>query len=176
VNAILIADKDSKTALSEALESAVTSILEARGIETEVAELAAGDAAPSFGCFFCLTKHPGECVSRDLVNDLKKRAQQYTITIFLTPVIFGHFSSTIKNTIDRIGGSHELQVVIGYGEGIDDEEKNTFIDLTAKHRGAADVVHPGMDKQVDVYVTCGPQDNECICEAFKRYVESRREP
>jgi len=176
VNAILIADKDSKTALSEALESAVTSILEARGIEIEVVELAAGDAAPCFGCLFCLTKHPGECVSKDLVNDLKKRAQQYTITIFMTPVVFGHFGSTIKNAIDRIGGSHELQVVIGYGAGMDDEERNTFLDLTAKHRGAADVVHPGMDRQVDVHVTCGLQDNERICEAFKQYIESRREP
>ncbi len=174
MNAIIITDKDSKTKLSEALESEIVATLEARGVKTEVAELATKDASPCFGCLFCLTKHPGECVSKDRVNDLKKRAQKYTITIFVTPVIFGHFGSTIKNAIDRIGGSHELQVMIGYGEGIDDEERNTFIALTEKHRGSADVVHPGMDTEVEVYVTCGFQDNQRICEAFERYVESRR--
>jgi multimeric flavodoxin WrbA len=176
MNALVITDKDSKTGLSEALEADVTSVLGQCGAEIEMVELSAGDAAPCFGCLLCLTKHPGECVSKDLVNDLKKRAQQYTMTIFLTPVVFGHFSSTIKNAVDRIGGSHELQVIIGYGQDIDDEEGDTFIDLTARHRGAADVVHPGMDRQVDAYVTRSFQDNERVCEAFNRYVQLQREP
>lgn len=137
-------------------------------------EVGSKDAAPCLGCLLCLTKHPGECVCKDLVNDLKKRVQQYTMTVFMTPVIFGHYSSTIKNTIDRIGGSHELQVVLGYGEDIDDEESETFIDLTAKHRGNADVVHPRMDKQVDVFVARNLGDNGLISEAFKRYTAQRK--
>jgi multimeric flavodoxin WrbA len=169
VNALFIADKDSKNALSEALVSTVTSILGLRRVETELVELAASDAAPCFGCLLCLTKHPGECVSKDLVNDLKKRIQSYTITVFLSPVIFGHFSSTIKNAIDRVGGSHKLQVIIGYGSDIAEEERNTFIDLTQKHRGGADLVHPGMDERVDVLVACSLEDVERVQKAFEEY-------
>ncbi len=175
MSALLVADKDSRSELSDALMANVVSILKASGAAVEVVELAAGDSAPCLGCLLCLTRHPGECVSKDLVNELKKRAQQHSMTIFLTPVTFGHFGSTIKNAIDRIGGSHNLQIVIGYGERVDDEESSTFIDLTAKHRGARDVVHPGMDKQVDVFVSRSRQDNERICEAFKQYVEPRIE-
>jgi len=92
------------------------------------------------------------------------------MTIFLTPVLFGHFGSTIKSAIDRGCGNQNLQVVVGYGDDIDDEEKSTFIDLTRKHRGVADIVHPGFDKQVDVYLTTSSEDSGAICEAFKKYV------
>ncbi|HNR68565.1 MAG TPA: hypothetical protein PKN04_11375 [bacterium] len=62
------------------------------------------------------------------------------------------------------------QVMIGYGNDIDEEEKSTFIDLTRKHLGEADIVHPDFDKQVDVYLTTCSQDSEAICEAFKKHV------
>ena len=81
-------------------------------------------------------------------------------------MLFGHFSSCIKNAIDRGAGSRNWQVIIGYGSDIDDEEKSTFIDLTAKHRGSKDVVHPGMDRQVDVFVTRSSEDSTAICEAL----------
>lgn len=92
------------------------------------------------------------------------------MTIFLTPVIFGHFGATIKCAIDRGCGNQNLQVMVGYGDDIDGEEKSTFIDLTRKHRGEADIVHPGFDKHVDVYLAASPEDIEAICEAFKKYV------
>jgi hypothetical protein len=42
------------------------------------------------------------------------------------------------------------------------------IDLTTKHRAGADVVHPGMDRQVDVFVTRSTEDSAAICEAFTK--------
>ena len=92
---------------------------------------------------------------------------QFGLTVYLTPVVFGHFSSTVKNAVDRGTGSREWQVVVGYGSDIDDEEKSTFIDLTAKHRGRADIVHPGMDGKVDVYVTESIEENAAICESVR---------
>lgn len=76
----------------------------------------------------------------------------------------------MASPINKGTGCHNLQVIIGYGEDINDEEKSTFIDLTAKHRGSMDIVHPGMDKQVDVYVSSSIEDNRRIYEALKQYV------
>ena len=87
----------------------------------------------------------------------------------MTPVLFGHFSSVIKNAIDRGASGHNWQIIIGYGSDIDDEEKSTFMDLTAKHRGKVDIVHPGMNRQVDVFVTKSAEDSTAICEALKKF-------
>ena len=104
------------------------------------------------------------------MSEIAKNVQEYGITVFMTPVLFGHFSSTIKNAIDRGVGSHNLQVIIGFGTNIDDEERSTFIDITAGHRGSADIVHPGMDRQVDVFVTRSIEDSTAICEELKNCV------
>jgi hypothetical protein len=170
MNTLLIIDKDTKTELSEDLRAKICKILTGKGHQIETVELGKKEVSPclGLGCFQCVTKHPGECVSKDAVYPIKKNVQKYGLTVFLTPVLFGHFSSGIKNAIDRGAGSRNWQVIIGYGSDIDDEEKRTFIDLTAKHRGSADVVHPGMDRQVDVFVTGSAEDNTAICEALIR--------
>ena len=167
MNTLLILDKDSKTELSEDLRTEICRILTSKGHRIETAELEKNKVYPCLGldCFHCVTKHPMECISKDAVYPLKKNIREYDLAIFLTPVLFGHFSSCIKNALDRGAGSHRWQVIIGYGKDIDDEEKSTFIDLTAKHRGNKDVVHPGMDRQVDVYVTQSTEDNSAICES-----------
>ncbi len=170
MNTILILDKDAKTGLSEDLKERILRILKEKAHRVEVVELGRNDVTPCFGCFLCLTKHPGICVTRDRIAEIRNNVNRYDMTIFLTPVIFGHFESTIKCAIDRGCGNQNLQVVVGYGEDIDDEEKSTFIDLTRKHRGKADIVHPGFDKQVDVYLTTSSEDSDAICEAFKKYV------
>ncbi len=167
MNALLILDQDSMTALSEDLKLKVVRTLEQKGYKVEVIELGKKDASPCFGCLLCLTKHPGECVSKDAVNEIKRNAGKYSATFFLTPVLFGHFSSTMANVMSRGTGSKDWQVIIGFGQDIDDEEKSTFLDLTAKHRGKADIVHPGMDRQVDVFVSKSIEDNTTICETLK---------
>ncbi len=170
MNTILILDKDAKTRLSEDLKERILRILKEKGHQVEVIELERNEVTPCFGCLLCLAKHVGICVTRDRIAEIRNNVNRYDMTIFLTPVIFGHFSSTVKCAIDRGCGCQNLQVMVGYGDNIDDEEKSTFIDLTRKHRGAADVVHPGLDKQVDVYLTTSSEDSEAICEAFKKYV------
>jgi hypothetical protein len=168
---LLIMDKNVKTTFSEDLKAKVIKALEENGHLVEVFELGKSDVTQCIGCLLCLTKHPGECVNKDIVNDIRKRVEehQYSATFFLTPVIFGHYSSTIASPINKGTGCHNLQVIIGYGEDINEEETSTFIDLTAKHRGSMDIVHPGMDRQVDVYVSSSAEDTGRICEAIKKY-------
>jgi hypothetical protein len=170
LNALVILDKDSKTKLSEDLKAKVVRTLEEKGYQVEVVELGHNDVSPCLGCFLCLTKHPGECVTKDIVNEIKKNIEKYSATFYLTPVLFGHFSSTMANVMAKGTGSRTWQVMIGFGEDIDDEEKSTFIDLIAKHHGKADIVHPGMNCQVDVFVTESIEDNTTICEALKTHV------
>jgi hypothetical protein len=169
LNTLVILDKDSKTKLSEDLKGKVVRTLEEKGHQVEVVELGKNDVSPCLGCLLCLTKHPGECVTKDSVNEIKKNVKKYSATFYLTPVWFGHFSSTIANVMAKGTGSHNWQVIIGFGEDIDDEEKSTFIDLTAKHCGKADIVHPGMNCQVDVFVSQSIGNNTIICETLKTY-------
>jgi hypothetical protein len=168
MNAFLVIDKDIKTVVSEDLKAKIYKLFDEKGYRIEMVELGKSEVSPCLGlsCMHCVTKHPEECISKDAVYPIKKNVWKYDLTVFLTPVLFGHFSSCIKNAMDRGAGSHSWQVIIGYGDHIDDEEKSTFIDLTAKHRGSKDIVHPGMDRQVDVFVTTSAEDNLAICKVL----------
>ncbi len=167
---ILILDKDAKTGLSEDLKKRVLAILRKKGHRIKVVELGRDEVSPCLGCFLCLTKHLGTCVTKDRIAEIRNNPNRYDVTIFLSPIVFGHFGSTVKCAIDRGCGSNSLQVMIGYGDDVTGEEKSTFIDLTRKHRGKMDIVHPGFDRRVDVYVTTSANDSDAICEAFREYV------
>lgn len=170
MNTILILDKDARTGLSEHLKERFLGILKEKAHRVEVLELGRNDVMPCLGCLLCLTKHMGTCVTKDMIADIRDNPNRYDMTIFLTPIVFGHFSSTVKCAIDRGCGGVNLQVVVGYGDDIDEEEQSTFLDLTRKHRGKADIVHPGFDTQVDVYLTTSSEDSDAICDAFKKYL------
>lgn len=167
-NTLLLFESDSRTMLSEDLKVRVINALEVNGRCVETVGLKKDEVFQCLGCLLCLTKHPGECVNNDIVNRIRKNVSKYTATIFITPIVFGQYSSTMAGAINRGTGCHNWQVFIGYGEDIDDEEKSTFIDLTARHRGKADIVHPGMDRQVDVFASRSIEDNIAISEALMR--------
>jgi len=169
VTAFLVADSDGMSALSVDLGRKLSALLSEKGYEVERIDLTRADAAPCRGCLLCLTKHPGRCVTQDAVGALALRIhheREPYICLTVSPVLFGHLASTIKNAMDRGVHSHHLQVVVGYGEDVDEEEESTFIDLIARHRGAADIVHPGMDREFLAYVTRSVQDNDAICDSL----------
>jgi hypothetical protein len=163
MNALLILDEDAETELSEDLKSRLLRTLEENGHRVDVYALGRDDVTQCLGCLLCLTKHPGQCVNKDIVNEIRQEVGKYLATFFLTPVRYGHYSATMAAPINKGTGSHRWQVIIGYGEAIDPEEKSTFTDLTAKHRGEMDIVHPGMDRRVDVFVSESVEDNGRIC-------------
>jgi hypothetical protein len=168
MKAVIFADGDSKTGLSEDLQAELVRMLSEDGHQLQVIELERDGVAPCLGCFLCATELRGKCATKDAVGEIRKDVKKLGLTVYLTPVVFGHYSSPVKNALDRGTGSREWQVVIGYGGDIDDEERSTFIDLTAKHRGRADIVHPGMDAKTDVYVTQSLEESAAICESLKR--------
>jgi len=165
---LLVQDKDAETKLSEDMKTRLLGLLAEKGHAVEVVELGRSDVNPCLGCFSCMTQNNGKCVQKDILTELGNKKQEYGMTIFLTPVLFGHLTSTIKAALERGIGCLDTWVIIGLGSDITDEEKNTFIDLTAKHLGRVDIVHPGSLKEAVVYVGSSLADNGAICSAVSK--------
>ena len=54
------------------------------------------------GCFECWTKTPGLCRIDDAGQDVARSIIQSDLTIYLTPITFGGYSSELKRAVDRI--------------------------------------------------------------------------
>lgn len=57
--------------------------------------------APCMGCFGCWVETPGRCVIDDMGRDIAMSFIQSNLTILLTPVTFGGYSSELKKGLDR---------------------------------------------------------------------------
>lgn len=56
------------------------------------------------GCFECWVKTPGVCVSTGAGRDIARAVIQSDLTVFLTPITFGGYSSELKKAIDHLIG------------------------------------------------------------------------
>jgi multimeric flavodoxin WrbA len=54
------------------------------------------------GCFGCWVKSPGLCVIDDSGRDIASAVVNCDVTIWLSPIRFGCFNSTLKKAIDRL--------------------------------------------------------------------------
>jgi hypothetical protein len=54
------------------------------------------------GCFECWTKTPGLCRIDDTGRDVAANVIGSDLTIYLTPITFGGYSSELKKAVDRI--------------------------------------------------------------------------
>jgi multimeric flavodoxin WrbA len=54
------------------------------------------------GCFDCWTKTPGTCRIDDAGREIARSIIQSDLTVFLTPITFGGYSSELKRAVDRI--------------------------------------------------------------------------
>lgn len=54
------------------------------------------------GCFECWTKTPGLCRIDDAGRDIAASIIRSDLAIYLTPVTFGGYSSTLKKAVDRV--------------------------------------------------------------------------
>lgn len=154
MQALVLTDGEYRTAILGSLALVVRRRLSAAGFGVRTWELGRG-AHPCMGCFGCWVKTPGECVIHDEMQEVDRLYMNSDAVIILSPVVFGHFSANIKNAIDRTlpnmlpffyrrpDGStmHPLRYakypmlyLIGYGEGLDDEETELFREITERHR------------------------------------------
>lgn len=76
--------------------------LRARHYEALDMPLAQMDIAPCRGCFGCWVRSPGECVIADAGRDVARAVIGCDLTVWLTPVSFGGYGSTLKQAVDRM--------------------------------------------------------------------------
>ncbi|MBW9172469.1 flavodoxin family protein [Clostridium estertheticum] len=151
MKAILVCDSDLKTENSEALQKRLMKLFLQKNIEIKLFEINRDNIKSCIGCFGCWIKTPGECVIDDSLNSINKAYVNSDLAIYLTPVVFGQYSSNIKNVVDRFiptvlpffekkNGTtahpkryekYPKQVLIGYSDDLTKEEKDTFITLTS---------------------------------------------
>jgi len=163
-------DAVGKSGLSSDLLEKLRGAVQKHGHSLDVMDLAGGDISYCIGCLRCWSVDSTECVTKDRMTEIEDRLQGCGLLLFVTPVLFGTFSSTIKTAVDKGLGSklyadmHYPRLFIGCGEDISDEEKRCFIDIIEKHMGEADIVHPELsDMPVDAMVTRSLQDNVVLC-------------
>ncbi len=53
------------------------------------------------GCFGCWVQTPGECVIKDYEEKLVRDMVHSDLIIYLTPIMFGGYSSILKKALDR---------------------------------------------------------------------------
>ncbi len=178
MNVLCVADSGQENGLYPELKSEITRTVKNLGHQCEIIELEKNSVAPCLGCFYCFTKHPGKCVSRDIMPELKMKSRESDAIIILTPVLFGNFTSLIKNTLDRgltaeVGIQEKFppQYIIGYSNDINSTERSTFIDITRLHMGHADIVHPEFQKMhVESFVANSKDEINDVCRNIERLI------
>ena len=53
------------------------------------------------GCFGCWVQTPGECVIKDYEETIVRNMVHSDLIIYLTPIMFGGYSSILKKALDR---------------------------------------------------------------------------
>ncbi len=171
---LLIVDKDAKTALSRDLQDKVTALLEDRGNTLEILEIGSDDVVPCLGCLLCMTdrRRHGDCVTDDAVAKLNRRIGNFDLVCFFGPIVFGQFSSTIKNVTDKAKTIRMLRlrflIAIGYGDDMRDEEMATFLDVYRNHRGKADIAHTLVLERFEAFASHSLADNDALCAELGR--------
>ncbi|MBN2322851.1 MAG: flavodoxin family protein [Spirochaetes bacterium] len=171
-------DAAGKSSLSMDLVKRIEAVTRKEGHSLEVLDLYEGDLAYCTGCLRCWSSESTECVTKDRLPEIEMRLSGCGLLLFLVPVRFGTFSSTIKIAVDKGLGNklHEEKpgkryprLFIGFGEDTSDEETRCFTDIIEKHMGKADIVHPELSEMpADVMVTRSLVDNEEICSRIVR--------
>jgi Multimeric flavodoxin WrbA len=153
MKATIIMDKEHQTDLFNKLQEQIITFLSEKGFQTELICIGRDDLAYCMGCFGCWIKKPGECVISDMMAKINHDYINSDTVIYLSPVIFGQFSANIKNAIDRSlpnvlpffkkrHGStihpprydtYPKQIIVGYGDHLDEEDQKLFTDIIKKH-------------------------------------------
>jgi multimeric flavodoxin WrbA len=168
MKALVISDAEYRTGELAELEAAVDDFLEQKGFEVRKTVIDRETLTFCMGCFGCWVKKPGECVIDDGMTGINRDSINSDTVFYLSPVVFGQFSPNIKNAVDRWipnilpffkskpGGltvhpsrydAYPSIIIIGYGDGLSEEDARLFTDITHLHRKNGQVLIYRGDKQ-----------------------------
>jgi multimeric flavodoxin WrbA len=175
MNIVIVFEGGPKTPLLEELFVRILESAARGGHRLELVELAKAAIAPCTGCLACLKSETGDCVVKDDFSALRSSVLGRDIAVILSPAIFGQCSSTIKKALDKgitgkleAGSSVPLQLFVGYGADLSDEEAATFVDCVRKHLGKADRIHREFkDLRIEAFVARTPRDAASVAESIE---------
>lgn len=87
---------------TKAIEETIVNQLTIKGWEVEPVALRNVQIANCLGCFGCWVKTPGTCTINDEGRETTRKLIQSDLSVWLTPVTFGGYSSELKKALDRI--------------------------------------------------------------------------
>ncbi len=158
MKAVILTDGEFETEQFHSLYASILTYFKDYDLET--ININKGDLAYCIGCFGCWVQKPGECMISDLMDDINRKTMNSDVVITLSPVIYGQYSANIKNALDRWipnvlpffetrkDGStmhprryktYPKQLMIGYGEQLNNFDMQLFTDIAKKHRSNIDV-------------------------------------
>jgi len=82
----------------------VTARLDTHGCTVSHFALAELRLAPCQGDFECWTRTPGQCRTRDEIQDIAPAFMAADLVILITPIVFGGYSAALKGALDRLLG------------------------------------------------------------------------
>lgn len=100
----------------DALASLLDSTLRERGWQTTALTLREQDIKSCIGCFNCWVKTPGECIADGDNRRINALTMQSDLFLFVTPVVFGGYSSEFKKALD-----HQIPLVMPFFTRINGE-------------------------------------------------------
>lgn len=168
MKAFIISDKEYCTETFQRLDQLVHTILSQKGFDIEEVKIDKDELGYCMGCFGCWIKKPGECVINDKMGSINRSFINSDAVFYLSPVVFGQYSSNIKNALDRWlpnvlpffitqkDGStmypprykeYPAQIHIGYGDELTEDEMNLFSSITRRINGRNTIFYRGNDKE-----------------------------
>ena len=169
MRAFILSDKEFRTKQYEDLSALVIEHLKDKGFETEEHPVGKEDLAHCMGCFGCWVKKPGKCVISDQMDTINHKYMQSDVAFYLCPVVFGQFSSNMKNSLDRWipnvlpffelrpdgstihpgrYDSYAKQIFVAYADDLQPEDAKLFTDIIQKHRRNVEVIiYTGSSKE-----------------------------
>jgi multimeric flavodoxin WrbA len=116
VKAILLDGSSQGDALGERIRGALSAVLEARGWDIEHVLLREREIGNCAGDFFCWIRSPGICNVDDDNRIIAEGLVASDFVVYLTPVTFGGYSSTLKRMVD-----HQIQNIAPFFTTIEGE-------------------------------------------------------
>ena len=81
----------------------VLKVCEEAGLETELFQAGGREVKGCLACGGCAKRHPGECATKDWVNEVYKKMTEADAIILGSPTYFSDLTPEMKAIIDRCG-------------------------------------------------------------------------
>jgi multimeric flavodoxin WrbA len=116
MKAILLDGSQENDSTGERVRSALEAEFKTRGWDVEHIALCEKKIGACAGDFFCWVRSPGICNVDDDNRDIAEALVGSDLMVYLTPVMFGGYSSTLKSMVD-----HQVQNVKPFFAMVDGE-------------------------------------------------------